>query len=62
MKAGTVIDVTIVSEKGGRLRLENPFNGKNIYVTGSDEYQFTENNIIIETTPGMVLSLRNSQN
>lgn len=62
MKAGTVIDVTIVSEKGGRLRLENPFNGKNIYVTGSDEYQFTENNIIIETTPGMVVSLRNSQN
>ncbi len=62
MKAGVVIEVDIVSEKGGQLRLENPFTGKNIQVTGTDEYRFDENDFIIETRPGMALTLRNSQN
>lgn len=62
MKGGTVIEVDIVSEKGGQLRLKNPFHGHNIHVTGTEKYQFDKNNIIIETTPGTTLSLRNSPN
>ncbi|WP_299578036.1 glycoside hydrolase family 95-like protein [uncultured Sunxiuqinia sp.] len=52
---GLVQDVKIVSEKGGLLRMQNPFAGK---FEMNKNYQFEGDNIVIEMQEGEVINLK----
>jgi alpha-L-fucosidase 2 len=50
MKKGIIAEVSILSEKGGELKISNPFRNRNFNC--SSPYKLLDNNIIIETKPG----------
>jgi alpha-L-fucosidase 2 len=50
MKAGQVVNVTVLSEKGGEFRISNPF--KTTGIKCSLPYEIKDNIIIIRTEPG----------
>jgi alpha-L-fucosidase 2 len=55
---GKTVSVTIKSEKGGRLVVENPFMGKKIVVKGTTLVKFGKsNNLEINTNPGDTIEL-----
>jgi alpha-L-fucosidase 2 len=58
--SGNVREVTIMSEKGGPLRLANPFTSGHFTLSGASfpEQQKGKEVIEIETRPGMVLQFR----
>ncbi len=55
LENGNVSEVEIISEKGGRLVIENPF--KNADFKTDKEYSVEGNNLVIETQSGEKLSL-----
>ncbi len=59
MKNGKVTHVVITAIKGGELVLENPFDGA--FVIEGEDYQMTEQRIVISTTFGQKVILRNIQ-
>ncbi|MBD0831629.1 glycosyl hydrolase family 95 catalytic domain-containing protein [Aestuariibaculum sediminum] len=56
---GTVVSVKIKSEKGGELKLYNPFNNDSFKVNGA-EYDIKNDIIIIETIEGQEIELTQS--
>ena len=58
-KVGVTQRVEIIAEKGGLLRLENPFPGASYAVTGIDpgSVKMDGADFIVTTTPGQRLSL-----
>jgi alpha-L-fucosidase 2 len=55
MKAGQVVNVTVLSEKGGEFRIFNPF--KNPDFKCSVPYDIKDNILIISTEPGQITSI-----
>jgi len=54
---GTVNEVNIISEKGGELKVMNPFNDDNFRC--NSPYTFKGGLILISTSPGQLIRLRN---
>ncbi|MCM4167462.1 hypothetical protein KCTC52924_01043 [Arenibacter antarcticus] len=57
-KSGEVKWVKIISEKGGELRLKNPFNKKDIFIDEGINIKGVGETIAIETHPGQEIWLR----
>jgi len=56
-EAGIIKWVRIISEKGGTLRIENPFKNKDISIDDSHRYVWEGNILTIETKPKEVIIL-----
>jgi len=54
---GKVEKVTIYSEVGGKIRLVNPFPGRNIAIQGSSDIQWEGNTLLISMQPDTEISL-----
>jgi alpha-L-fucosidase 2 len=55
MKKGEVIEMKIISEKGGEIKVLNPFKNNNFKC--SSPFRSDNNNIIIETIPGQIIRI-----
>ncbi|GGW47866.1 hypothetical protein GCM10007383_34890 [Arenibacter certesii] len=55
---GTVRWVNIISEKGGELRLANPFVTKEIKIHDSHKYKWANNVLVIDTKPGETIIIK----
>ena len=58
MEAGTVKWVKVVSEKGGELRLQNPFQNKEISIDKEVTYTWNGETLIIPTSAGQEIWLK----
>ena len=57
MEGGKVESVRIFSEKGGELQLKNPFKNKEITIDPDVEHEWTDDILLIKTTPGQEIWL-----
>ena len=57
LKEGVVAEVQIVSEKGGTLQIENPFNTKDIKT--DKDFELKDNVLVMETVAGEMITLKN---
>lgn len=57
MEAGKVEWVRVFSEKGGELRLKNPFKNKEILIDPQVEYQWEDDILMVKTIPGQEIWL-----
>jgi len=57
MEAGKVKWVRIFSEKGGEVRLKNPFKDKKILIDPDTEYEWEGDVLLLKTTPGQEIWL-----
>lgn len=60
-KEGKTIKVSIHSEKGGTLRILNPFSSDKFNVSKGTKYTQDNNVLILETTPGQDITLVDSE-
>ena len=58
-KDGKCFEVEIISEKGGKVRLKNPFDRKKIYISGAGRVKFEKGGVLsITLKPGQRIFLR----
>ncbi|WP_215225098.1 glycosyl hydrolase family 95 catalytic domain-containing protein [Echinicola shivajiensis] len=57
---GKVVSVKVKSEKGGLLKLDNPFKTKNIKINNSKSYKWEGNVLVIETQPEEMIIIEQS--
>ncbi len=57
MRQGLVSRVVVLAEKGGRMRMANPFGTAAVRITGARPEVLDEGEIVINTRPGMILQL-----
>jgi len=55
MESGDIIDVNILSERGGKLKIFNPFKNNDFKCSAS--YKLIDNILVIETGPGQKISI-----
>jgi alpha-L-fucosidase 2 len=55
MKKGEVTEMKIISEKGGKIKVLNPFKNNNFKC--SSPFRSDSNNIVIETIPGQIIRI-----
>ena len=55
---GSTTLVKIVSEKGGILKLENPFTSKNLEINGSENYEWIGTVLVVETKPNTTITIQ----
>ncbi len=54
---GETRKVRILSEKGGMIRIENPFGTRPAIITGISDYDFEGNYLLLKTSAGQVVNL-----
>ncbi|MCX6270636.1 MAG: hypothetical protein NTU44_05345 [Bacteroidetes bacterium] len=55
---GEVRQILIIAEKGGKLKLENPFLTGQVFISGAKTYHLDNDIIEIDTSPGQVIRLQ----